>query len=298
MQRGSQGSYPAEIVAALRSHRQGLSPGAAKEHSYGMAESVPKRAAKPVVNVVILTHSTIEPGPERGGQVADRPEIPLSEDCCQLVGRFVLVTSDSNPVPVWLRELADAARTMDVPTPLVPPSTGGTRSAALVLLAEGPGGPDVLLIQRAKQLRLHAGEMAFPGGAIDATDAGPVAAALREASEEAGVEADDVDVVATLPELYIPPTAFRVVPVLAWWRRPRAVGPGDPREVAAVGRISMEELANPAGRLMLHRPEGIVLPAFQVEGRLIWGMTAAVMAQLLTLAGWDRPWDASVVEWL
>jgi hypothetical protein len=66
--------------------------------------------------------------------------------------------------------------------------------------------------------------------------------------------------------------------------------------VAAVERISMLELADPAGRLMLHRPEGIILPAFAVRGTLVWGMTAAVVDQLLTLAGWERPWDARVVK--
>lgn len=55
-----------------------------------------------------------------------------------------------------------------------------------------------------------------------------MAAALREAAEEVGVDPGDVDVVATLPELFIPPTGFRVVPVLAWWRQPRAVAPIDP----------------------------------------------------------------------
>jgi 8-oxo-dGTP pyrophosphatase MutT (NUDIX family) len=205
------------------------------------------------------------------------------------------VTRDSTPVPPWLYELAAAARLMDIPSALRPPVTGGRRSAVLVLFADGPDGPDVMFVQRSRGLRLHAGETAFPGGVIETTDEGPVAAALRETAEEAGVCPGDVDVVATLPELFIPPTGFRVVPVLAWWRRPCAVAPVDRGEVDAVARISVGELADPAGRLMLRRPEGIVLPAFQVRGRLIWGMTAAVLDGLLVLAGWDRPWDGRVV---
>lgn len=166
----------------------------------------------------------------------------------------------------------------------------------LVLFAEGPDGPDLLFIQRSAGLRLHAGQPAFPGGVIDPTDDGPVAAALREAAEEVAVDPGDVEVVATLPELFIPPTAFRVVPVLAWWRRPRLISPVDPNEVAAVERISIRELAEPAGRLMLHRPTGIVLPAFRVRGMLIWGMTAELVDRLIALAGWERRWDARVVE--
>ena len=115
----------------------------------------------------------------------------------------------------------------------------------LILFGDGPGGPDLLFIQRSQGLRLHAGQPAFPGGAIDAADGGPVAAALREAAEEVGLDPGGVDVLATLPELFIPRSGFRVVPVLAWWRRPSAVAPVDPREVAAVERISVAELADP-----------------------------------------------------
>jgi 8-oxo-dGTP pyrophosphatase MutT (NUDIX family) len=209
---------------------------------------------------------------------------------------LVLVTTGGEPVPSWLRELAGAARTMDLSASLMPPARGGRRSAVLVLFAEGPDGPDLLFIQRSSSVRWHAGQPAFPGGVIDATDSGPVAAALREAAEEVGVDPGDVDVVATLPELFIPPTGFRVVPVLAWWRRPCSVGPVDVAEVAAVERVSVRELADPASRLMLHRPRGIVLPAFRVRGMLIWGLTAELVHRLLALAGWELQWDARVVE--
>jgi len=207
-----------------------------------------------------------------------------------------LVTNE--PVPAWLRELAAAAGTMRVPALLRPPAGGGRRSAVLVLFAAGPNGPDdpdLLFIRRSEGLRRHAGQPGFPGGVIDAADSGPAGAALREAAEEVGVDPEGVEVLGTLPELFIPPTGFQVVPVLAWWRRPCAVAPVDPGEVAAVERISVSELADPGVRLMMHRPSGIVLPAFRVRGMLIWGMTAALVDGLLRLAGWERPWDAATV---
>jgi 8-oxo-dGTP pyrophosphatase MutT (NUDIX family) len=208
------------------------------------------------------------------------------------------VPAGGEPVPAWLRALAAAARTMEVPPRLRPPPAGGRRSAVLVLFAAGRDGPDdpgLLFIQRSDGLRLHAGQPGFPGGVIEATDSGPVAAALREAAEEVGLDPRGVDVLGTLPELFIPPTGFQVVPVLAWWRQPCAVAPVDPGEGAAVEQISVSELADPSVRLMLHRPSGTILPAFRVRGMLIWGMTAALVDRLLALAGWERPWDASTV---
>jgi 8-oxo-dGTP pyrophosphatase MutT (NUDIX family) len=178
---------------------------------------------------------------------------------------------------------------------LAPPATGGRPSAVLVLFGDGPNGPDLLFIQRSEGLRLHAGQPAFPGGAVDDDDEGPVAAALREAAEEVGLDPGGVDVIGTLPEVFIERTGFRVVPVLAWWRKPSAVAPVDEGEVAAVERVSVAELADPAVRLMLRMPSGRSSPAFRVRGLLIWGFTAALVDRLLALGGWARPWDVSVV---
>jgi 8-oxo-dGTP pyrophosphatase MutT (NUDIX family) len=206
-------------------------------------------------------------------------------------------SKDEDSVPGWLRDLADAASKMEINPLAQPPAQGGRASAVLVLFAPGPqkNNPDLLFIQRSADLRLHAGQPAFPGGAIDAADDGPVAAALREAKEEVGVDPDGVDVVGTLPELFIPRTGFRVVPVLAWWREPHAVAPVDAAEVAAVERISVSELADPETRVTVRGPSGYLGPAFRVKGMLIWGFTAVLVDRLLALAGWERPWDTAKV---
>lgn len=204
---------------------------------------------------------------------------------------------DKDSVPGWLRDLADAASKMEINPMAQPPAHGGRASAVLVLFAYGPlaNDPDLLFIERSADLRLHAGQPAFPGGAIDAADDGPVAAALREAKEEVGVDPDGVDVVGTLPELFIPRTGFRVVPVLAWWREPCAVAPVDAAEVAAVERVSVSELADPETRVTVRGPAGYLGPAFRVKGMLIWGFTAVLVDRLLALGGWERPWDTTKV---
>jgi 8-oxo-dGTP pyrophosphatase MutT (NUDIX family) len=223
------------------------------------------------------------------------------------------------PVPGWLRDLAAGLAQVPVPALLRPPAGQGRRSAVLVLFGHGAQDParpernptvlagpernptagddsDLLLIQRRPGLRRHGGQPAFPGGAIDPGDDGPVQAALREAAEEVGLDPAGVDVIGTAPELYISRSGFRVVPVLGWWRRPMAIRPADPDEVAAVARVHIRELTDPANRLVIRHPSGHSGPAFEVSGMLVWGFTAALISMLLTIGGWEKPWDTSRVE--
>ncbi|WP_242454718.1 NUDIX hydrolase [Bailinhaonella thermotolerans] len=201
-------------------------------------------------------------------------------------------------MPEWLTTLAEKARNMEVDPYLRPPATGGRRAAILVLFGEGPLGPDLLLIQRSDAMRKHAGQPAFPGGGLDEDDDGPIAAALREAEEETGLEPAGVEIAAVMPELYLRHSDNRVTPVLAWWRDPSAVHAADPREVASVERVPVAELADPANRVMIRSPDGYKSPAFHVRGLLVWGFTAGVVDRLLSLGGWEKPWDRNRVEGL
>ncbi|HYN97001.1 MAG TPA: CoA pyrophosphatase, partial [Pilimelia sp.] len=204
------------------------------------------------------------------------------------------------PLPGWWEPLltrARAARTRDF-TRLVTPATGGRDSAVLVLLGEDrPGEPDVLVLQRAATLRKHAGQPAFPGGAADPGDADAAATALREAAEEVGLKPASVTVLAHLPKLWIPVSEFVVTPVLAWWHAPHEVHPRQPAEVAHVARLPVAELVDPANRLLVRHPSGWIGPAFEARGMLVWGFTAGVLAALLEMGGWVRPWSQDrVVE--
>ena len=176
------------------------------------------------------------------------------------------------------------------------PRGGGRPSAVLILLGEAsPGAPDVVVLERAADMRYHAGQPAFPGGAAEPGESGPVATALREANEEIGLDPSSVQVLATLPPLWIAVSRFEVTPVLAWWRSEHPVSPRDPGEVARVERIPLAELADPANRVRVRHPSGFVGSAFQVRDMLIWGFTAGVLDALLTMGGWARPWTHQVV---
>lgn len=196
-------------------------------------------------------------------------------------------------LPDWLHPVAQATgavRGSDL-TRFLPPVEGGRPSAVLMLLGEGQRGPDLLLIERAHDLRSHAGQPAFPGGAVDPSDQGPVDAALREAREETGLEPSGVEPFALLPDLWVPVSDFIVTPVIAWWRDPSPVRAADPTEVASVHRVPIDELADPAHRMRVRHPSGYIGMGFDVAGLLVWGFTAGLIGGLLDLAGWSRPWD-------
>jgi len=206
--------------------------------------------------------------------------------------------SDDRTLPDWLRPVADVAASIrpEQLSRFLPPDEGGRQSAVLVLFGDGPEGPDLLLIQRASTVSSHAGQPAFPGGAVDDTDADVVAAALREAQEETGLDPTGVHVFATLPALWLPPSGFVVTPVLGWWREESPVGVVDAGEVESVVRVPLAELLDPANRVSVSHPSGFVGPAFEVRGLLVWGFTAGLLSRLLAIAGLELPWDTSVVR--
>lgn len=198
--------------------------------------------------------------------------------------------------PDWLQPLADATRQASagvLARHTLPDGVDGRESAVLMLFGESEDmGPDVLLIERAHTLRSHAGQPAFPGGAIDPDDEGPVGAALREATEETGLDPSGVEVLDVMSPLWLPPSGYVVTPVLAWWREPSPVGVMDPEEVASVHRVPLADLVDPANRLRVRHPSGYIGPAFAVSGLVVWGFTAGILAALLDAAGLAKPWDS------
>lgn len=202
--------------------------------------------------------------------------------------------ADPAVLPGWFGPLLSALR-IDERNELLafrrPPQTPARESAVLVLFGESDQGPDVLLIERAAQLRSHAGQPAFPGGMRETADASAIETALREASEETCLDPTGVTVVAELPALWLPPSGLMVAPVIGWWQDPSPVSVGDPIEVAAVHRVPITHLVDPGNRVKVSHPAGYIGPGFEVNSMLVWGFTAMVLDRLLAMAGWELPWD-------
>ena len=185
---------------------------------------------------------------------------------------------------------------------------GGRRDAAVLVLFSGapdappgavPDDADLLVTVRAATLRHHAGQAAFPGGAADAGDSGPVHTALREANEETGIDTSRLTPLCTLERMFIPPSGFHVVPVLAYSPDPGPVAVVDESETALVARVPLRAFVNPANRIMVYRKENtrrFAGPAFLLNEMLVWGFTGQVISAMLDVSGWARPWNTDDVR--
>ena len=152
-------------------------------------------------------------------------------------------------------------------------------AAVLVPLVEG-AQLTVLLTQRATRLRSHAGQISFPGGRIEPTDAGPEAAALREAREEIGLDPGFVTVSGYLPD-HIVMTGFRVTPVVAFVRPGFSLTP-DTREVQDTFEVPVSYLFDPSNYRVRRRRSGFTgeeVDFYDIPfaGRDIWGATAGML---------------------
>ena len=199
----------------------------------------------------------------------------------------------------WLRRLPRALHPLTAPpagpgwnlpdlADLLPPEP--LRPAAvLVGLVERGDALQVLLTRRHEQLRHHAGQISFPGGRIEAGDAGPVAAALREAHEEVGLAPALVEPLGFL-DPFVTITGFHVMPVVARIRSGFVPTP-DPGEVDEVFEAPLDFLLD----VRNHRYESAFFKgrtrhywAMPYGERFIWGATAGMLVTFQRLMHWGQ----------
>ncbi|WP_246987169.1 NUDIX hydrolase [Halorientalis marina] len=164
-------------------------------------------------------------------------------------------------------------------------------AAVLAPVVTRDDGYHLLFTKRADHLGEHPGQMSFPGGGREPSDADRTATALREANEEIGLDPDEAEIVGRLDDIRTI-TSYSVRPFLA--RIPDREYTPDEREVAEIAVLAVDDLTdldNYESERRDHPHYGdIRLHFFRVDGYTVWGATARILVQLLELAtDWEMP---------
>ena len=167
-----------------------------------------------------------------------------------------------------------------------PPDSPLRPAAVLVPLFLNGDEVRVLLTQRSTELHHHAGQVSFPGGSVEPADADRIATAVREAGEEVGLLPEDCDVLGTLDDLPVI-TGFEITPVVA--RVPSAY-PFKPlsSEVARLIDLPLKGFLAAGALEVVERDrlgQHLRILFYRLQGEEVWGATARIVEQLLTLAG-------------
>lgn len=169
-------------------------------------------------------------------------------------------------------------------------------AAALLLVYRRRQRPHVLLTLRRHDLSSHAGQVSLPGGTVDAGESIETAA-RREAHEEVGLDPAAVKVIGQLTSLHIPASGFLLHPVLAWAAPDPVLRPSD-AEVAELIEAPIDTLRTAEGlglEKWTLRGHEVDVPFFRLDGHKVWGATAMVLAEFLTLLdARPDPWSAAV----
>lgn len=184
-------------------------------------------------------------------------------------------------------ELIDRLRrAVGEPAPDLPPP-GKRQAAVLMLFDPASEGLPLLFVQRADHLRLHPGQIGFPGGSREPGDADLTATALREAAEEVGLSPDDVEVVGSLPSRLTRRSDLWLTPVAGLLRGPFRVR-GDGYEVADWFWLPLATLVAAPHRVETWAGDAgaeRLIHYYEAGGRTIWGVTGGIIHDLLDRLG-------------
>jgi len=187
--------------------------------------------------------------------------------------------------PATLLDRLRAAVAMPT-TPLPPPPAGRPRASVLLLFDPVSARLPLLFMLRSPELRFHPGQIGFPGGTAEPLDGDVVTTALREASEEVGLQLGNVDVIGLLSPLITATSERWLTPVVGLQRSQWEVR-SDPYEVAEWFRIGLDELMTAPHTVQQFHRDGVAhdVHFYTAGGRTIWGVSGAILHELLARLG-------------
>ena len=160
------------------------------------------------------------------------------------------------------------------------------RSSVLILLYPINNCIHIVLIQRPTYAGVHSGQISFPGGQFEESDKNPVDTALREASEEVGINADEVRIIGQLTNLYIPPSNYLVTPVIGFTDE----HPLFQLQASEVKNIIETPLINflkketiKSTTIRLENGMSFETPYYDIKGNVVWGATAMMMSEFVVI---------------
>jgi 8-oxo-dGTP pyrophosphatase MutT (NUDIX family) len=192
----------------------------------------------------------------------------------------------AKPLPGWTAQAHMAPRPRRA-WPEGFDQAGVRHAAGLLLMFPRAGRAHIVLTVRAETLGRHGGQVSLPGGVVEPGE-GLEQAALREAHEEIALTAADVRIVGALTPVDIPVSGFRLHPIVGASSRRPALAATD-GEVARILEVPVDDLMAPGCVVSTERERDgrrMVVPAFRVGHDEIWGATAMVLAEFLTVLGW------------
>ena len=147
-------------------------------------------------------------------------------------------------------------------------------------------GTNLLLILRKSYKGVHSNQIAFPGGKAEKEDFDIMHTALRETHEEVGVPPERISIIKSLSEVYIPPSNFEVKPFMGLYENPRPFVL-QKSEVAALVEVPLLDFMDDAKvftqKLSTSYAKDIDVPAFKLNGYVVWGATAMMLSEIKEL---------------
>ena len=168
------------------------------------------------------------------------------------------------------------------PLPDVPSSV--RQSAVCILLYYKKEELHTILIKRTEDGKTHGGQISFPGGSLDDNDYSHVYCAIRECEEEIGLPKNNLIVLGTISNLYIPPSNFMVTPIVCYCNDVKNLVPSE-NEVAEIIEVPLSQLFDDSIKQRREvwrssdKSKSIEAPIYEYQGYVVWGATAMILAE-------------------